>query len=339
MAIRVLTVDDSILFRTVIKNEFAKIDDIDIIDTAGNAIEAEEKIMRLNPDVVTMDVEMPGMNGIDFIKSFLPKKRVPFIVITSSPTRAFDAISAGAVEFMKKPLVHNSAEMSSFAHKLASTIRFSCKANVRYAPVRPIAAPSAISLPSGARVNTIIALGASTGGTEALIEVVKRLPANSPPVVIVQHMPAGFTQMYAERLDKICAMSAKEAQDGDRLRPGLIILGAGGYHLRLCKDARGYYISSKPGPKVSGHCPSVDVLFESVAETAGNHAVGAILTGMGADGAEGLLKMRKAGAYTIGQDEASCVVYGMPGVAFKLGAVMKQLPLDRIAEEIISKVR
>ncbi len=339
MAIRVLTVDDSILFRTVIKNEFAKIDDIDIIDTAGNAIEAEEKIMRLNPDVVTMDVEMPGMNGIDFIKSFLPKKRVPFIVITSSPTRAFDAISAGAVEFMKKPLVHNSAEMSSFAHKLASTIRFSCKANVRYAPVRPIASPSAIALPSGARVNTIIALGASTGGTEALIEVVKRLPANSPPVVIVQHMPAGFTQMYAERLDKICAMSAKEAQDGDRLRPGLIILGAGGYHLRLCKDARGYYISSKPGPKVSGHCPSVDVLFESVAETAGNHAVGAILTGMGADGAEGLLKMRKAGAYTIGQDEASCVVYGMPGVAFKLGAVMKQLPLDRIAEEIISKVR
>lgn len=339
MAIRVLTVDDSILFRTVIKNEFAKIDDIDIIDTAGNAAEAEEKIMRLNPDVVTMDVEMPGMNGIDFIRSFLPKKRVPFIVITSSPTRAFDAISAGAVEFMKKPLVHNSAEMSSFAHKLASTIRFSSKANVRSAPVRPIATPSAISLPSGGKANTIIALGASTGGTEALIEVVKRLPANSPPVVIVQHMPPGFTQMYAERLDKICAMSAKEAQDGDRLRPGLIVLGAGGYHLRLCKDARGYFVSSKPGPKVSGHCPSVDVLFESVAETAGNRAVGALLTGMGADGAEGLLKMRKSGAYTIGQDEATCVVYGMPGVAFKLGAVMKQLPLDRIAEEIISKVK
>lgn len=339
MAIRVLTVDDSILFRTVIKNEFAKIDDIDIIDTAANAAEADEKIMRLNPDVVTMDVEMPGMNGIDFIKSFLPKKRVPFIVITSSPTRAFDAISAGAVEFMKKPLVHNSAEMSSFANKLASTIRFSAKANVRSMPVRPITSQPAISLPTGPRVNTIIALGASTGGTEALIEVVKRLPANSPPVVIVQHMPPGFTQMYAERLDKICAMSAKEAVDGDRLRPGLIIVGAGGKQMRLCKDARGYFVTSKPGEKVSGHCPSVDVLFESVSEVAANHAVGAILTGMGADGAEGLLKMRKRGAYTIGQDEASCVVYGMPGVAFKIGAVMKQLPLERIAEEIISKVR
>ncbi|MBR5091739.1 MAG: chemotaxis response regulator protein-glutamate methylesterase [Ruminiclostridium sp.] len=340
MAIRVLTVDDSILFRTVIKNEFAKIDDVDIIDTAANAAEADEKIMRLNPDVVTMDVEMPGMNGIDFIKSFLPKKRVPFIVITSSPTRAFDAISAGAVEFMKKPLVHNSAEMTGFCERLASVIRLSAKAKVRQAPLRPISTqPATLSLPTGGRANTVIALGASTGGTDALIEVVKRLPANSPPVVIVQHMPAGFTQMYAERIDKICKMSCKEAQDGDRLRPGLIILGAGSYHLRLQKDARGYYVTSKPGPKVSGHCPSVDVLFESVAEAAGPHAVGAILTGMGADGAEGLLKMRKAGAYTIGQDEATCVVYGMPAVAFKNGAVMKQLPLERIAEEIISKIK
>lgn len=340
MAIRVLTVDDSILFRTVIKNEFAKINDIDIIDTAANAAEADEKIMRLNPDVVTMDVEMPGINGIDFIKSFLPKKRVPFIVITSSPTRAFDAISAGAVEFMKKPLVHNSSEMTAFAERLASVIRFSAHAKVRQTPVRPISTPQkTLDLPTGGRVNSVIALGASTGGTDALIEVVKRLPANSPPVVIVQHMPAGFTQMYAERLDKLCKMSCKEAADGDRLRPGLIVVGAGGYHLRLQKDARGYYITSKPGEKVSGHCPSVDVLFESVAETAGPHAVGAILTGMGADGAEGLLKMRKSGAYTIGQDEASCVVYGMPGVAFKIGAVMKQLPLDRIAEEIISKIK
>ena len=340
MAIRVLTVDDSILFRTVIKNEFAKIDDIVIIDTAANAAEAEEKIMRLNPDVVTMDVEMPGMNGIDFIKSFLPKKRIPFIVITSSPTRAFDAISAGAVEFMKKPLVHNSAEMSSFCERLASVIRFSASAKVRQAPVRPISTPqSTLNLPTGGRANSVIALGASTGGTDALIEVVKRLPANSPPVVIVQHMPPGFTQMYAERLNKICKMSCKEAEDGDRLRPGLIIVGAGGFQLRLQKDARGYYVTSKPGAKVSGHCPSVDVLFESVAESAGPHAVGAILTGMGADGAEGLLKMRQRGAYTIGQDEATCVVYGMPAVAFKNGAVMKQLPLDKIAEEIIAKIK
>jgi len=342
MPIRVLTVDDSILFRTIIKKEFTKYNDIQIIDTAANAVEAEQKIMALKPDVVTMDVEMPGMNGIDFIRSFLPKKRVPFIVITSSPTRAFDAISAGAVEFMKKPLVQNSADMDAFCARLASVIRFSSKANIRSAPVRPIStapAASSLSFAGSSNPNRIIALGASTGGTEALIEVVKRLPKNSPPVVIVQHMPAGFTKMYAERLDRICAMDAKEAENGDRLRPGLIILGAGEYHLRVAKDARGYYVTSKPGAKVSGHCPSVDVLFESVAEVAGNHAVGAILTGMGADGAEGLLKMRKAGAYTIGQNEATCVVYGMPGVAFKIGAVMKQLPLERIAEEIISKVR
>lgn len=340
MAIRVLTVDDSILFRTIIKNEFSKIDDIEIIDTAANAAEAEEKIMRLNPDVVTMDVEMPGMNGIDFIRSFLPKKRVPFIVITSSPTRAFDAISAGAIEFMKKPLVQNSADMNAFCTRLASVIRFSAKAKVRVQPIKPPSIQvTPITLSGAAKPNKIIALGASTGGTDALIEVVKRLPANSPPVVIVQHMPAGFTHMYAERLDRICAMSAKEAEDGDRLRPGLIVVGAGEFHLTLEKDARGYFVSSKRGAKVSGHCPSVDVLFESVAKTAGPNAVGAILTGMGADGAEGLLKMRKAGGYTIGQDEASCVVYGMPGVAFKIGAVMKQLPLDKIAEEIISKVK
>ncbi len=343
MAIRVLTVDDSILFRTIIKNEFAKIDDITIIDTAANATEAEEKIMRLKPDVVTMDVEMPGMNGIDFIKSFLPKKRVPFIVITSSPTRAFDAISAGAVEFMKKPLVQNSADMSAFCQKLAAVMKYAAKAQVKapamVSTIRTAAAPQPVLTLGNSRPNAIIALGASTGGTDALIEVVKRLPKNSPPVVIVQHMPAGFTKMYAERLDRICQMSCKEAEDGDRLRPGLIIVGAGEYHLRLEKDARGYFVSSKKGEKVSGHCPSVDVLFESVAEVAGPHAVGAILTGMGADGAEGLLKMRKSGAYTIGQNEATCVVYGMPGVAFKIGAVMKQLPLDKIAEEIISKVK
>ena len=230
--------------------------------------------------------------------------------------------------------------MDQFCERLASIIRFCSKANVRSAPVRPIStAPQTPIALSAARTNSIIALGASTGGTDALIEVVKRLPKNSPPVVIVQHMPAGFTKMYAERLNKICAMDAKEAEDGDRLRPGLIVVGAGDFHLRLQKDARGYYVTSKHGEKVSGHCPSVDVLFDSVADAAGPHAVGAILTGMGADGAEGLLKMRKHGAYTIGQNEATCVVYGMPGVAFKIGAVMKQLPLDKIAEEIISKVR
>lgn len=182
----------------------------------------------------------------------------------------------------------------------------------------------------------MIALGASTGGTEALIEVVKNFPKDMPPVLIVQHMPAGFTKMYAERLDKICKMDVKEAEDGDRLRQGLIILGAGEFHLRLHKDGSGYYISSKPGDRVSGHCPSVDVLFSSVAEAAGSKAIGAILTGMGRDGAEGLLKMRNAGAFTVGQDKNSCVVYGMPMEAFNIGAVEVQAPLSEIADIIMS---
>lgn len=176
----------------------------------------------------------------------------------------------------------------------------------------------------------VIAIGASTGGTDAIVEVVRDLPANTPPVVIVQHMPEGFTKMYADRLQRICKMSAKEAEDGDRLIPGRIIVARGSHQLRICKDTIGYYITSRPGEKVSGHCPSVDVLFESTAQCLGKDAVGVILTGMGRDGATGLGNMRRAGAYTIGQDEESCVVYGMPGVAFKEGAVVKQAPLSAI---------
>lgn len=183
----------------------------------------------------------------------------------------------------------------------------------------------------------VIAIGASTGGTEALIKVVQRLPENTPPILIVQHMPPVFTQMYADRLKRICIMSAKEACNGDRLERGNIIVAAGEHHMRLERDSKGYYITSRKEERVSGHCPSVDVLFESVAKTAGSAAVGVILTGMGADGAEGLLKMRNAGAYTIGQDEQTSVVYGMPGVAFNKGAVITQLPLEKIADEIIRK--
>ena len=181
----------------------------------------------------------------------------------------------------------------------------------------------------------LIAIGASTGGTDAIIEVVKELPADTPPVVIVQHMPVGFTKMYADRLDRICKMNAKEAEDGDRLRQGLIILGHGSEQLEVHKDTLGYYVTSKPGEKVSGHCPSVDVLFSSVAKAAGKDAIGVILTGMGRDGASGLGEMKKNGAYTIGQDKESCVVYGMPCVAFEEGAVSKQAPLSEIKNIII----
>ena len=338
--IKVLIVDDSMVFRSFLLRELSDYDDISIIGTAASAADAEEKIKSLKPQVVTLDVEMPGMNGIDFLKSSAVIKGLPVIVITSTPTSAFDALGAGAVDFARKPVMESNYDMKRFASSLHNMI-----VNARNA--KPVAGRSSTvrqpimqgSFRTAPKKNAIIALGASTGGTDALVEVVKHFPADTPPVIIVQHMPAGFTKMYAARLDKECEMSCKEAEDGDRLVPGQIIVAAGEYHLRLEKDAMGYYVTSRRGEKVSGHCPSVDVLFESVAKTAGSDAVGAILTGMGADGAEGLLKMRNAGAYTIGQDEETCVVYGMPCVAYKKGAVTKQLPLNEIGREILSKVR
>lgn len=338
--IKVLVVDDSFLFRSYMMKELSVFDDIEVVGVAMDAEEARVKITELKPDVVTLDIEMPGMNGIDFLKTYLNEYRLPFIVITSKPEYAFDAMSAGAIDFVNKSSMRTSDDGKNFIRKLVNRIRVAKSAKIRTLSEKSGLNP-VVSRPVGISENNsgrIIALGASTGGTEALIEVVKRLPANSPPVVIVQHMPANFTKMYAARMNSCCPMNVKEAEDGDRLVNGQAIIAAGEFHLTLEKDARGYYVKSRRGEKVSGHCPSVDVLFESVARTAGKDAIGAILTGMGSDGAEGLLKMRNAGAYTIGQDEESCVVYGMPGVAYKIGAVMKQLPLSGIAEEILSKV-
>ncbi len=343
--IRVLVVDDSPVFCNFMKKEINALDGIEVIDIAHNAQEAKEKIISRDPDVVTLDVEMPGINGIDFLKKFIPDKPVPVIVITSSPTSAFEAMTAGAIEFVRKPSGSSKSELDQFVVRVATIIRYAkiVKLQPRKVPVKindsanTNVAP--LSIVGEPRKDLVIALGASTGGTEALVEVVRRFPKNTPPVLITQHMPPTFTKMFAERLDRISQMSAKEAEDGDRLQQGQIIVAAGGNQMRLMKDARGYYISSRPGEKVSGHCPSVDVLFTSVAEVAGANAIGAILTGMGADGAEGLLKMRNAGAYTIGQDEETCVVYGMPGVAFKKGAVAIQLPIQKIGEQIILKVK
>ncbi len=341
--IRVLVVDDSPVFCNFMKNEVGSLDGIEVIDVAMNAAEAKEKIISLDPDVVTLDVEMPGMSGIEFLKKLIPDKPIPVIVITSSPTTAFDAMSAGAIEFVRKPAGGSRSEIDQFVVRIATIIRYAkiVKLQPKKVPVKvnDNAAVPILSIVGEPRKDLVIALGASTGGTDALVEVVRRLPKNTPPVLITQHMPPTFTKMFAERLDRISQMSAKEAEDGDRLKQGQIIVAAGGQQMRLMKDSRGYYITSRPGEKVSGHCPSVDVLFTSVAEAAGANAIGAILTGMGGDGAEGLLKMRNAGAYTIGQDEETCVVYGMPAVAYKKGAVTIQLPIQKIAEQIILKVK
>ncbi len=337
--VRVLIIDDSIMFRTMLSRALSEKGDIEVIGTAGDAFEAQDKIKNLKPDVLTLDVEMPKMNGIDFLRKLLPQNPVPTIVVTSSPINAFEAISAGAVEFVKKPA---SSDMINFAHELRKMVRIAATAKVKAAsPVvrTSILDPSKRVIDTAKNANRIIALGASTGGTEALARVVTDLPATTPGILIVQHMPAGFTKMYADRLNRVCNMQVREAVDGDRVQTGLILIAAGEFHLRLKKDTRGYYISSQRGEKVSGHCPSVDVMFESVAEVAKENAIGAILTGMGSDGAKGLMQMKNNGAYTIGQDKDTCVVYGMPMVAFNIGAVMKQVPLHGIAGAILDRLK
>ena len=338
MPVRVLAVDDSVLFRTKIQLTLSKDPDIKIVGTAVDADDALRKILELKPDVVTLDVEMPKMSGIEFMKTLMKQHPVAVVVVSSLPMNAIDAMSAGAVDFVKKPSEGSSAAVDAFFTELAEKVKVAAGAKVRNTA---LVSPSKLSvrLMGNASItpekNDIIAIGASTGGTEAIIEVVKNLPPTMPGIVIVQHMPAGFTTMYAQRLDKLCKMTAKEAADGDRVKQGQILLAAGDYHMTLKRDESGYFVHCAKGEKVNGHTPSVDVLFDSVAQTAGRKAVGVILTGMGADGAKGLTKMHAAGSYTIGQDKDTCVVYGMPMEAYKLGGVTRQFPLDQIGDELI----
>ncbi len=349
MPINVLVVDDSIVFRTKLNLSLNKDPELKVIGTATDVEDALRKIKELKPDVVTLDIEMPNANGFELLKTVMPTNPLPIVVVSALPVNALDALSLGAVDFVKKPEagVPNSSEI--FIEKLIEKIKIASKANVRRI-VAPLPVPAAglvsaqVSGPAMSRnlsfsSSTVIAIGASTGGTEAIIQVVKDLPASTPPILIVQHMPATFTKLYADRLNRICKMRVKEAEDMDRVVPGQIIIGAGGYQMTLKKDENGYYIRSVSGDKVGGHCPSVNVLFDSVADIAGRNAIAVLLTGMGSDGAAGIKKIRHAGGYTIGQDKDSCVVYGMPMEAFKLGGIVKQLPLGSIAEDILARLR
>ncbi len=337
--IRLLIADDSIFFTEMLKRRLSEDSSIEIVGVAVNGADAFVKIKSLKPDVVTLDVEMPKLDGIQLLRQLLPTFSVPIVVVSGTPMRAFDAISAGAVDFIRKPQVKSPPDFDDFINEITNKIKVASTAKVKTGTLIPATTnavrPTNMLLSARSDNNRVIAIGASTGGTEAILQVLKNLPANTPGIVVVQHMPAGFTAMYANRVDKLCKMSVKEAADGDRVETGKVIIGAGDYHLELKKDAQGYYVSSKKGEKVSGHCPSVDVLFDSVAKTAGRSAVGVILTGMGADGAKGMLAMRKSGSFTFGQDKESCVVYGMPMVAFDTGAVKKQLPLNDIGPAIV----
>ncbi|MCL2496559.1 MAG: chemotaxis response regulator protein-glutamate methylesterase [Clostridiales bacterium] len=344
--IRVMIVDDSMLFREFLRRSLSAEYFIEVVGAFGDPLEAMQNIQRLQPDVLAVDMEMPKMRGNEFLRNVLPKHpRVKAVVISSLSSNVFDAMSAGAIDFVGKPNSRAGYDEEQFIRDIVRIIKIAASTSVRAHPHEDIKRPPTLAeIAAGktnllnASSNSLIAIGASTGGTEAILAVLKDFPAKTPGVVIVQHMPPGFTQMYAERVDRLCLMNAREAKNGDRVEQGKVLIAPGGdQHMRVRQDSAGYWVSLAAGPKVSGHCPSVDVLFESVATTAKANAVGVLLTGMGADGAKNLCMMRQAGAHTIGQDEESCVVYGMPKVAYDLGGVAQQLPLSAIGQAVMRR--
>ncbi len=335
--IRVLVVDDSILARKVITDGLSEYPNIEVIGCAINAIDAKNKVKRLNPDVMTCDVQMPGMSGLDFLRQLMPEHPLPVVLVSSLNLGVFDALHAGAVDFVRKPDGKQSNE--SFVASLAQKIMVASTAKVRR-PGTGKAASVAPPLGTSTAGRTIIGLGASTGGTEATLEVMKRLPEDIPGMVIVQHMPPGFTAMYAERLNRLCKMEVREAKDGDEIKRGLALIAPADFQCRVMRAPMGgYRVNVAPGERVSGHRPSVDALFMSIAQNVKCQTVGIIMTGMGRDGASGLLEMRKKGAFTIGQDKESSVVYGMPGVANDIGAVMVQAPCEGVAGVLLRHLK
>ena len=307
--IKVLVVDDSPFFRKLLVDTLNNDPALNVVATARDPYEERDNIIKYPPTVMTLDLEMPRMNGVEFLQKLMPQYPLPIIVISSYGTAKEAVMKAGAVDFIQKPANLDTIQMSKFLQseliakvKLASTVKVG-----NFKNTIPHVAKTSSTI-----ANKVIAIGASTGGTEAIFDVLKGLSQDLPGIVIVQHMPPGFTAMYADRLNNQCRLQVKEAKTGDRVLPGRVLIAPGDVHMRLVAMGGGYQVECKAGEKVSGHCPSVDVLFESVARAAGANAMGIILTGMGADGARGLLQMRQAGAETIGEDETSCIVYGMP---------------------------
>ncbi|HEY3949189.1 chemotaxis response regulator protein-glutamate methylesterase [Phenylobacterium sp.] len=330
--IRVLIVDDSATMRRLIAVTLSAHPDFEVVGEAADPLQARDAIKALNPDVLTLDVEMPNMNGLDFLERLMRLRPMPVVMVSTLTTRGAEvtlaALELGAVDCVAKPTAATPKAFDALPEKLRAAAQ---------AKVRPLRAPANPPEPAGGfdPGDRIVAIGSSTGGVEALLAIVERLPANCPPTVITQHMPATFTKSFAERLNRACAAEVREARDGDPLAPGKVFLAPGGEsHLEI-DGVNHLRCRVTPGPPVNGHCPSVDRLFESVARVAKARAVGVILTGMGRDGARGLLAIREAGGGTLGQNEATSVVYGMPKAAFEIGAVERQLPLEKIAGAIL----
>jgi len=336
--IRVLIVDDSAIVRKVLSEQLGRYPGIEVVGTAPDPYVARDKIVSLKPDVLTLDVEMPRMDGITFLRKLMQYHPIPVIVLSSLTPEggktAMEALAAGAVEVMCKP--GPSYTVGQTCEALAEKIKAASRAKLRKPAPRP-------KSPTGPRrslamtktTHKVLAIGASTGGVQTLTQLLSEFPPNAPGTVIVQHMPAKFTTSFANRLNNECAVTVCEAKDGDHVVPGRVLIAPGGFHMLLRRSGATYYVTIKDGPPVCHQKPSVEVLFDSVAKYAGPNAVGAILTGMGSDGANGLLNMRKAGAHTVAQDEASCIVFGMPREAILRGAAEKVVPLDRMARTLI----
>ncbi|WP_082548939.1 protein-glutamate methylesterase/protein-glutamine glutaminase [Variovorax sp. Root473] len=348
--IKVLCVDDSALIRSVMSEIINSQGDMTVVGTAADPLVARDLIKVTNPDVLTLDVEMPRMDGLEFLEKLMRLRPMPVVMVSSLTERgseiALRALELGAIDFVTKPRLGVRDGLLNYTELIAGKIRTA--ASARLLPARPAAtaaratheaAPEALLRSPLLSTEKLLIIGASTGGTEAIREVLQPLPPDAPAVLIAQHMPAGFTRSFAQRLDGLCRIRVTEAQQGERVLPGHAYIAPGGFHLSLARSGANYVAHLDQEPPVNRHRPSIDVLFDSAAKHAGKNAIGIILTGMGKDGAEGLLRMRRAGAHTLSQDEASCVVFGMPREAVALGAVDEVSPLNEISRRVMAHLR
>lgn len=344
MKIRVLIVDDSALMRGLLSKLISMAPDMEVVGAAPDAQTAREMIKALNPDVMTLDVHMPKMGGLEFLERLMRLRPMPVVMVSSftesGSETTLKALELGAIDFIGKPRADSGRSMENYAEELVEKIRAAKGARLRGSMSSSAASPS-LATPTRlglAASGKIIFVGASTGGTEAIKEFLLGIPADCPPILIVQHMPESFTASFARRLDTLCAPRVIEAQGNEKIEPGTVYIAPGHSHLLIRRGNSGFLTELAPTPPVNRHRPSVDVLFDSAAALVGRKAVGVILTGMGKDGAQGLLRLRQAGARTFGQDEASCVVYGMPREAFLIGAVEEQCSLEDIARRVIAAI-
>lgn len=338
--IRVLCVDDSALMRQLMTEIINSHADMEMVASAPDPLVARDLIKEFNPDVLTLDVEMPRMDGLDFLEKLMRLRPMPVVMVSSLTGKGSEvtlrALELGAVDFVTKPSLGIREGMLAYSQMIADKVRAASRARLHVRGPQP--APAMLKAGPLLSSEKLIAIGASTGGTEAIRHVLQPLPATSPALLITQHMPPGFTRSFAERLNKLCQITVKEAEDGERILPGHAYIAPGAMHLELARSGANYQVKLNEGPPVNRHKPSVDVLFKSVAQHAGRNAVGVILTGMGNDGAAGLLAMNKAGAWTIAQNEASCVVFGMPREAIALGGASEVVDLHQISQHMLTKI-